>query len=182
MCTVPNLTYDHLITIYNVTKLKLHSYEVHCSILKWIIIKYTFEALCYKPEDRGFYSRWCHWKFYWHNPSGRTMTHVVDQAYNWNEYQEDFLGGKGGLCVGLTILSSSCADCLETLELQPNGTLWACKTPVQRLLYFYQPYICVCAYVITTYSAPTCNHVIIICNVVSYTHIIIICTVVRYTH
>jgi len=21
----------------------------------------------------GFHSWWCHWKFYWHNPSGRTM-------------------------------------------------------------------------------------------------------------
>jgi hypothetical protein len=21
------------------------------------------EALCYKPEDRGFDSRWCHWNF-----------------------------------------------------------------------------------------------------------------------
>ena len=21
------------------------------------------EALCYKPEDRGFDSQWCHWNF-----------------------------------------------------------------------------------------------------------------------
>ena len=28
------------------------------------------EALRYKPEGRGFDSRWCHWN----NPSGRTMT------------------------------------------------------------------------------------------------------------
>jgi hypothetical protein len=27
------------------------------------------EALRYKPEGRGFDSRWCHWR----NPSGRTM-------------------------------------------------------------------------------------------------------------
>ena len=31
------------------------------------------EALCYKSEGRGFDSRWCHWNFSWHNPSGRTM-------------------------------------------------------------------------------------------------------------
>ena len=31
------------------------------------------EALHYKPECRGFDARWCHWKFYWHNPSRRAM-------------------------------------------------------------------------------------------------------------
>jgi hypothetical protein len=31
------------------------------------------EALRYKPEGRGFASRWCHWNFYSHNPSGRTL-------------------------------------------------------------------------------------------------------------
>jgi hypothetical protein len=34
--------------------------------------------------------------------------------------------GKGGRCVGLTILPSSCADYLEICEPQPPGTLWAC--------------------------------------------------------
>ena len=24
----------------------------------------SVEALCYKPEDRGFDSRWCHWNFF----------------------------------------------------------------------------------------------------------------------
>jgi len=37
-----------------------------------------------------------------------------------------FLGGKGGRCVVLTTLPPSCADCLEILEPQPPGTLWAC--------------------------------------------------------
>ena len=31
------------------------------------------EALHYKPEGRGLDSRWCHWIFYGHNTSGRTM-------------------------------------------------------------------------------------------------------------
>ena len=43
-----------------------------------------------------------------------------------NGYQEYFLGGKGDRCVGLTTLPPSCADCLEILEPQPPGTLWAC--------------------------------------------------------
>jgi len=48
-----------------------------------------------------------------------------DSASNRNEYQEYFLGGKGGRCVGLT-LPPSCADCLEIWEPQPLGTLWGC--------------------------------------------------------
>jgi len=47
-------------------------------------------------------------------------------AYNRNEYQEYFLVGKGGRCVGLTILPSLFADCLEIWEPQPPGILRAC--------------------------------------------------------
>ena len=43
-----------------------------------------------------------------------------------NEYQEYFLGGKGGRCVGLTTLPPSFADCLEIWEPQPPGTLRVC--------------------------------------------------------
>jgi len=50
----------------------------------------------------------------------------VDSASNRNEYQKYFLGGKGGRCVRLTTLPPSCADCLETWEPQPSGTLRAC--------------------------------------------------------
>jgi len=50
------------------------------------------EALSYKPEGRGFDSRWCRWKYYWHNPSGRTMALGSTQPLNRNEYQEYFLG------------------------------------------------------------------------------------------
>jgi len=50
----------------------------------------------------------------------------VDSASNINEYQEYFLGGKGGRYVRLTTLLSSYADCLEIWEPQPPGTLRAC--------------------------------------------------------
>jgi len=50
----------------------------------------------------------------------------VDSASNRNEYQEYFLGGKGGWCVGLTALPPSCAECPEVWESQPPGTLRAC--------------------------------------------------------
>jgi len=48
------------------------------------------------------------------------------QPLNRNEYQEYFLGGKGGRCVGLTTLPPSYEDCLEIWESQPPGTLRAC--------------------------------------------------------
>jgi len=47
------------------------------------------EALRYKPEGRGFDSRWCHWIF-----SLPRYGPGVDSASNRNEYQECFLGVK----------------------------------------------------------------------------------------
>ena len=49
----------------------------------------------------------------------------VDSAANGNEYQEYFLEGKGGWCVGPTTLPPSYADCHEICEPQPPGTLRA---------------------------------------------------------
>jgi len=37
-----------------------------------------------------------------------------------------FPGGEGGLFVGLTTLTRSCADCLKTWKPQPLGTIRAC--------------------------------------------------------
>jgi len=63
------------------------------------------------------------------------MTLHYDSASNRNEYQEYFLGGKGGRCIGLTTLPPSCANCLEIWEPQPPATLraspglqWDCFT------------------------------------------------------
>jgi hypothetical protein len=58
--------------------------------------------------------------FHWLNPSGLSG---VDSTSNRNEYQDYFLGGKGGRCIWLTNLPSSCADCLEIWRPQPPGTL-----------------------------------------------------------
>jgi hypothetical protein len=84
------------------------------------------EALRYKPEGRGFDSRWSHCNF---SVTYSFRSHCgpgVDSASNRNEYQEFFLGGKDGRCVGLTTLPPSCADCLEILEPQPPGAPRAC--------------------------------------------------------
>jgi len=79
--------------------------------------------LLYKPEGRGFDSRWCHWNFLCRNPG-------VDSVSNRNEYQEYFLGGKGGGCMGLTTFPSSCAVSLHFLEpkfLEISGPVPACQ-------------------------------------------------------
>jgi len=49
-----------------------------------------------------------------------------DSFTNRNEYQEYFLGGKGGPYIGLTTLPPSCADCLEFWEPQTPGNLRDC--------------------------------------------------------
>jgi hypothetical protein len=66
--------------------------------------------------------------FHWRNPSCRTVALIeVDSASNRNEYQEYFLGDKGGRwCIELTTLPPSCADCLEIWKPQTPGTLRAC--------------------------------------------------------
>jgi len=51
----------------------------------------------------------------------------IDSASNRNEYQEYFLGSKGGRCIGMTTLPSSCANCREIWEPQSPGALWACN-------------------------------------------------------
>ena len=49
------------------------------------------EALRYKPEGRGFDSRWCHWNFSLTESFRSHYDRGVDSACNRNEYQEYFL-------------------------------------------------------------------------------------------
>jgi hypothetical protein len=67
-----------------------------------------------------FHSSFISYTFLFHCTTSR-------KASNRNEYQEYLLGGKGGRCVGLTTLQPSCADCLESWESQPPGTLGTCQ-------------------------------------------------------
>ena len=83
------------------------------------------EALHYKPEGREFDFRGCYWNFSLTLSFQPHYGPGVDSASNRNEYQEYFLGGTGGWCVGLTTLPPSCADSLEIWEPQPPGTLRA---------------------------------------------------------
>jgi len=95
------------------------------------------QALRYKPKGCGFDSGRCRWNFsltyFWpHYGPG------VDSASNRNEYQDYFLGGKSGRCVGLTPLPPSCAEggVIKSGSLnlpEPSG-------PVMGLLYLFTFY------------------------------------------
>ena len=52
------------------------------------------KALCYKPEGRGFDSRWWHWNFSVIQSFRPHCGPGVDSASNRNEYQVYFLGVK----------------------------------------------------------------------------------------
>jgi hypothetical protein len=72
----------------------------NCSVTElrvWLV-----EALCYKPEGRGFDSLWGHWIFNSPNPSSRIMSLWSFQPPNRNEYQESPWGVKGGWRIMLT--------------------------------------------------------------------------------
>ena len=90
------------------------------------VVVQLVEALHYKLEGHGFDSRQRHWNFSLTKSFRPNYGPGVDSASISNEYQEYFLGGKGGRCVGLTTLPPSCAECLEIWEPQPPGTLRAC--------------------------------------------------------
>ena len=76
------------------------------------------KALRYKPEGRGFDSRWCH------NPSGRIMALMSNQPLT-EMSTRNISWGKGGRCIELTTLPPSCADFPEIWEPQPPGTIRA---------------------------------------------------------
>jgi len=66
-----------------------------------------------------------------------TLWPWVDSASNRNEYQEYFLRGKDGRCVGLTTISPSCADCLWNLGASTSWDPQGLSRTVMGLLYLY---------------------------------------------
>ena len=87
------------------------------------------QALHYKPKGRGFYSRWCHWNFSFQSHYGPG----IDAASNRNEYQEYFLGGKSGRCVGLTNLPTSLPIVSKSGSLnflEPSGLVQGLLDPL----------------------------------------------------
>jgi hypothetical protein len=83
------------------------------------------EAMCCKPDGRGFDSRWVHCDFFLDSVFWLYCGPGVDSPSNRNEYQGYLLECKGGRCIGLTDLPPSCADSLEIMAVStswsPNG-------------------------------------------------------------
>ena len=88
------------------------------------------EALSYEPEGRGFPMESL--KIFIDNNTSHSTG--VDSVRNRNGCQEYFLGCKGGQCVGLTILSSLCVDCLKILRV---FNFLEASWPVQTLLVLF---------------------------------------------
>jgi hypothetical protein len=84
------------------------------------------DPLRYNLEGRGFDFRWCHCNFSLTQSFRPRYGPGFDSAYNINEYQEYFLGSKGGRCIGLTTLPLSCADCRGICKPQPPGIPRVC--------------------------------------------------------
>jgi len=66
-----------------------------------LLVAQLVEALRYKPEGRGFDSRWCHWNFSLTQSFRSHYGPGVDSASNRNEYQEYLLGVKTAGAYGL---------------------------------------------------------------------------------
>jgi hypothetical protein len=118
-------------TLKNVSAIMLHvETTLHVGVSTHLqrghAVMQLVEALRYKPEGPGFDFRWFNWNFLLIRSIRPHCGPGVDSASNGNEYQEYILGGKGGRCVGLTNLPTSCADCPEIWEPHPPVTLWAC--------------------------------------------------------
>ena len=84
--------------------------------------------------------------FHWHNPYGRTMALRLT-AFNRNEYQEYFIGDKGGRCVGLTSLPGILRACAGLLYLVTEEVANIGLSPgvnLQNTWYIYIPGLAGC--------------------------------------
>jgi len=68
------------------------------------------EALCYKPEGRGFDAPWGHQDFSFTKSFRPHYGFGVDSASNKNDYLGYLLRARGGRCLGLTTLPLSCTE------------------------------------------------------------------------
>ena len=104
------------------------------------------EAPRYKPEGRGFDSRWCHWN----NPSCRTMalgltqplTEMSTRIISW------WGGGKGGWCVWLTHLTTFMCRLSWNLEASTSWNPQGLSRPVMGLLYLFLQFPDLCLFII----------------------------------
>jgi hypothetical protein len=112
-----------------------------------ILADYVPTSLDYKPQSRGFHSRWGHWDF---SLTWSFRPHYgpgFNPGSERNEYQEYLLGNKGGPCVRLIALPPSCADCLQSWKPKLPGALRA----IPGIYGDRFTFILSCSYLIWTY-------------------------------
>jgi hypothetical protein len=107
--------------LFNVLKIKsLYIFRAGYAVVQWLWHCATSRKFA------GLISDGVTGIFYWHKPSGRTMTLGTTQPLT-EISTRNISWGKGGRCVGLTTLPPSCADCLKIWEPQTPGNLRACQ-------------------------------------------------------
>jgi len=85
------------------------------------------DASRYKPEGRGFYSRWSYWIFFYsHNPSGRTMSQGPTQLLKEMSTRNNLLEDKGDHSINHTNVRLNVSIFLKSRSLnflEPSGTV-----------------------------------------------------------
>ena len=117
--TLPTHLWTEMLTFIS----KWLSFQFSTTLYRRHVVAQLVETLCHKPEGRGFDSQLCQKNFSFRPHYGPG----VDSASNRNEYQEYFLGDKGGRCIGLTALP------VHVLNVLKFGSLSLLETsgPVQ---------------------------------------------------
>jgi hypothetical protein len=95
------------IAVFGFVRSRQYKFSILQISTESIVYKELVEALRYKPEGRWFVSRWCHWNF--------SLTYSFRPHYGPGV--DSTCNSKGGRCVGLTNLPTSCADCPIALHL-----------------------------------------------------------------
>jgi len=103
----------------------------HTDLRREHAVAQLVEALRYKPEGRGFDSRWYHWNFSL-TQSFRPLTEMSTRNISLG------VGGKGGRCVGLTFTTSMCRMSWN-LGASTSWNPEVLSRPVMRLLYLHLP-------------------------------------------
>jgi hypothetical protein len=99
-----------------------------CSLLLRNVNKLRF-LLRYKSESHGLASRFCHWNFFLTEVFRRHYRLEVDSTSNRNSTRNIPWSSKGGRCVGLTTLPSSCAIAWNSGSLEllvTSGSVQTC--------------------------------------------------------
>jgi hypothetical protein len=87
---------ETIYTVYVIYGILLHLTQLYRDRRGGPAVAQLVEALRYKPEGRGFDSRWCQRIFF----IGIILPVRIPEYRN--EYQEYLPGGKGGQCIRLT--------------------------------------------------------------------------------